>query len=252
MKRAGEASGATSTRGLAQPPDGLYALMDRYVDGDPRAFGLLHEQLGPRLRGFLTKLVRDDATVDDLLQLTFLKAHLARERFCLQGGDPDGAVQGWYFAIARNVALDHLRKKGRQDRRRVDLGREDGPELELADDQRPLEEQITEAEQSKEVVEQVREAIARLPESQREVVELHKLRGLSMAEVAARLQIREGAARVRAHRGYKALARLLGAGALLPLLARLVGSDPSCYQAPSSRLCSGGPAEMSPPSGGVR
>lgn len=195
-------------------PRELVTLMDRYVDGDRWAFTRLHEQLGPRLRGFLMKLVRDEATVDDLLQLTFLKAHLARERFYVQGSDPDGAVQGWYFAIARNVALDHLRSRSRSDRRRVEFGRDEGPDLELADALGTIEQLITDRERADEVVDQVREAIAQLPESQREVVELHKLRGLSMAEVAARLQIREGAARVRAHRGYKALARLLGAGAL--------------------------------------
>ncbi|MFV8754357.1 RNA polymerase sigma factor [Nannocystaceae bacterium ST9] len=194
---------------------GLLALMDRYVDGDRRAFAELHERLGPRLRGFLMKLVRDEATVDDLLQLTFLKAHLARERFVVQASDPDGAVQAWYFAIARNVALDHLRSRARQDRRRVDLGHDEGAPFEVPDTTGTIEQHVTERELAEAVVEQVRVAIAQLPESQREVVELHKLRGLSMAEVAARLQIREGAARVRAHRGYKALARLLGAGMLL-------------------------------------
>lgn len=194
---------------------GLLALMDRYVDGDPRAFAELHVQLGPRLRGFLLKLVRDEATVDDLLQLTFLKAHLARDRFVVHGSDPDGAVQAWYFAIARNVALDHLRSRARHDRRRVELERDEGPDLELADTRATIEQDATERELANAVIDQVREAIAQLPEGQREVVELHKLRGLSMAEVAERLQIREGAARVRAHRGYKALARLLGAGIML-------------------------------------
>ncbi len=161
------------------------------------------------------KLVRDEPTVDDLLQLTFLKAHLARGRFLVHGDDPDGAVQGWYFAIARNVALDHLRSRSRQDRRRVDL------EFDLPDENSELEQTISEREVAEEAIEQVREAIARLPASQREVVELHKLRGLSMAEVAQRLQIREGAARVRAHRGYRALARLLGVGLLAVLVQGL-------------------------------
>ena len=198
---------------------GLYELMDRYADGDSRAFDRLHRTLGPRLRGFLLKLVRDEATVDDLLQLTFLKAHLARERFRLQGGDPDGAVQGWYFAIARNVALDHLRQRGRRERRRVDLQRNDtGAEHELPDDMATVEEAMAELEHSEAIVANVREAIAQLPAGQREVVELHKLRGMSMAEVAEQLEIREGAARVRAHRGYKALARMLGAGGTSLLL----------------------------------
>lgn len=196
--------------------------MDRYIDGDPRAFTRVHALLEPRLRGFLMKLLKDEATVDDVLQLTFLKAHLARDRFVLQGGDPDGSVQGWYFAIARNVALDHLRKRGRRERRRVDLQRNpDGREHELPAEEASIEDAIAEHERAEEIVEQVREAIARLPRGQREVVELHKLRGMTMAEVAERLEIREGAARVRAHRGYKALARMLGRGGATGLVLHL-------------------------------
>lgn len=192
---------------------GLYALMERYIDGDRRAFSLLHRRLAPRLRGFLTKLVRDDNAVDDLVQLTLLKAHLARERFKLQGGDPDGAVQGWYFAISRNVAMDYLRNKYRGDQRRA--AGDDGDSVTELPDRAPNPEQLGQQRQEEaEVIERVREAVVRLPPGQREVVELHKLRGMSMAEIAERLQIREGAVRVRAHRAYKALARLLMPGTL--------------------------------------
>jgi RNA polymerase sigma-70 factor (ECF subfamily) len=192
--------------------------MDRYCDGDPRAFHELHAALTPRLRGFLIKLVRDQSTADDLLQLTFLKAHLARERFCVQGGDPDGTVRGWYFAIARNVALDHLRQRGRRERHEVETAGAGENGVALADEGPSIEELALERELSDSIVERVREALAQLPQSQREVVELHKLQGMSMAEVAARLDIREGAARVRAHRGYKALARMLKLGMLAALL----------------------------------
>jgi RNA polymerase sigma factor (sigma-70 family) len=60
-----------------------------------------------------------------------------------------------------------------------------------------------------EMAARVQAALAALPAGQREVVELHKLQGMSMAEVAERLAIREGAVRVRAHRAYKALAAWL-------------------------------------------
>ena len=118
-------------------------------------------------------------------------------------------MQGWYFAIARNVALDHLRQRGRRERREADS------ELDIVDDVASIEDAAIDREHGEAVIEQVREALARLPPGQREVVELHKLHGMSMAEIAARLDIREGAARVRAHRGYRALARLLGAGVVL-------------------------------------
>ncbi|MEM7159293.1 MAG: sigma-70 family RNA polymerase sigma factor [Myxococcota bacterium] len=193
---------------------GLYALMERYIDGDSAAFARLHTRLEPRLRGFLMKLVRDESAVEDLIQLTLLKAHLARERFVLQGGDPDGAVQGWYFAISRNVAMDYLRDKYRGDKRRAGSD-EDGDTVgELADGELNAEQLGEQVEHQAEIIDRVREAIARLPAGQREVVELHKLRGMSMAEIAERLQVREGAVRVRAHRAYKALARILMPGTL--------------------------------------
>ncbi len=199
------------------PPVGLYASMANYVDGDRRAFSRLYATLSPRLRGFLMKMIRDEPTVEDLIQLTMLKAHLARDRFELQGGNPDGAVQAWYFAIARNVAMDHLRKQYRRDKRLRKAGESDGvdPVAALVDETPSIEHLgITrEAEQS--IIEQVQTALAKLPASQREVVELHKLRGMSMADIATRLKIREGAVRVRAHRAYKALARLLSPQALL-------------------------------------
>ncbi|MBL4684611.1 MAG: sigma-70 family RNA polymerase sigma factor [Nannocystaceae bacterium] len=169
--------------------------------------------MGPRLRGFLIRLVRDETAVDDLVQLTLLKAHLARGRFALQGGDPDGAVQGWYFAICRNVAMDHLRNRYRG-KNRIANQPSDGsdPMVDLADAGPNVEElgQATEREDA--IIDRVRTAIDRLPAGQREVVVLHKLRGMSMAEIADRLAVREGAVRVRAHRAYKTLARMLSRG----------------------------------------
>ncbi len=184
--------------------------MERYVDGDRRAFEALHAALTGRLRGFLIKLVHDEAACDDLLQLTLLKAHLARDRFKVPGGDPDGAVQAWYFAIARNVAMDFLRDRHRSKKREASSNDDDAdPVGGLPDPSPTAQEQGERVEAETIIVEEVRAAIAQLPPKQREVVELHKLRGMSMADIASRLQVREGAIRVRAHRAYKALARLL-------------------------------------------
>ena len=202
---------------------GLYRLMEQYVDGDKRSFVRLHATLSPRLRRFLLKFVRDEPTVEDLVQLTMLKAHLARDRFQIQGGNPDGAVQGWYFAIARNVAMDHLRKQYRKDRHIAQVSRgsdRDEQDLvtQLPDGAPTIEDMGIDRETELEIIERVHAAIAKLPKSQREVVELHKIRGMSMAEIAKRLEIREGAVRVRAHRAYKSLARWLSPNTLLLLL----------------------------------
>lgn len=202
---------------------GLHALMDLYLDGDERAFVALHAALTPRLKAFLVHFVRDGAAADDLVQATWLKAHLARDRFEARGPGPDGAVQAWYFTIARNLALDHLRGQGRERRRREPDDPAHDTLSELPDGLPNAEELQVGRAEAQEIAERVQVALARLPAGQREIVELHKLQGMTMAEIAARLQIREGAVRVRAHRAYKALARWLGP-AVQALAILLLGS----------------------------
>lgn len=185
-------------RGLAQD-------MTRYVDGDQQAFMRVYGIITPRMRSAVRKLVRDEATTDDLVQQALLKAHAARHRFEVRPGDPDATVIAWYLAIARHVALDFLRAQGRAEKRRVRARVDQDPIIErLASSYDPLQIQIDEEIRDANI-HAVRDAIAELPETQRKVVELHKLGGLSMKDVADRLGIRSGAARVRAHRAYKTL-----------------------------------------------
>src|SRR5690606_27201146 len=113
----------------------------------------------------------DSAAADDLVQATWLKAHLARTRFHVQGSSPDGAVQAWYFTIARNLAIDHLRAQGRE-RRHRDRDDDSGRDrlAELPSDLPTSEDlQVSEAE-AQEITSRVRDALAQLPAGQREIV----------------------------------------------------------------------------------
>lgn len=198
----------------------LHAWMEAYIDGDEHAFNRLHGWLEPRIRGFLRKQVPDPERCDDIVQLTFLKAHGARDRFAVpsladgrrpSATEADRAVAAWYFAIARNVAMDALRQQYRTEHRQVRHDPDGEISLEDFKDATPnAEERTMEEEEERAIRDAVSAAVAQLPTTQREVIELHKLRGLSMAEVAQRLELREGAVRVRAHRGYRTLVRLLG------------------------------------------
>ncbi len=179
--------------------------MEAYRGGDPRAFRALHERLTPRLHSVILGYVRERSVASDLLQTALLKAHVARERFETRE-DPDASVRVWYTAIARNVALDHLRAQTRARRHLAD-----GVEVDGADLRPGVEAMVEDAQREAEVTARVQAALEQLSKSQREVIELHKLQGLPMSEVASRLAAREGAIRVRAHRAYRALAALLGA-----------------------------------------
>lgn len=200
----------SNTPSIRVPTNGLHALMERYIDGDQTAFRQLHARLAPRVKSRLGRMIRDEALVDDLVQQTFMRAHQARDRYEVGETHVDRAVEGWYLAISRNVALDYLRHTYRRDRRHAVLeARGEIEGMGVPHEVPNAEEQRIEAEYDADRARLVRKAIDQLPVTQREVVDLHKLRGMSMAEISERLGVRQGALRVRAHRAYKALARLL-------------------------------------------
>jgi RNA polymerase sigma-70 factor (ECF subfamily) len=193
--------------------EGLSELMERYLDGDDRAFAHLYERLSPLMRAQIRGKISNPATAEDLLQATFMKAHGARERFAApEGSSPDRAVAVWYSTIARNATIDHLRRVYRERAVKLDTAGEDTVELlESFRDPLPDSEAVAvERERQQSIAVRIRQALAGLPPSQREVVTLHKLDGLTMAEISEQLGVREGTLRVRAHRGYKALAGMLG------------------------------------------
>jgi len=192
---------------------GLAALMEQYLDGDQRAFSQLYHRLAPMVRSHIRGKISNRATAEDLIQATFMKAHGARLRYAApSGSNPDRAVAVWYATIARNATIDHLRKLYRERAVRIDTNRD--TTIELLDslrDPTPDSEALALArEREVGIATRVRQALAGLPANQREVVTLHKLEGKTMAEISEQLGVREGTLRVRAHRGYKALAALLG------------------------------------------
>ncbi len=177
-------------------------LMQRYCDGDAGAFRELYTLLAPRLLGYLVRMARQRALADDLLQQTFLKVHRARAAY-VRGADPIP----WIYAIAHRTFLDEARR-GR--RAAVRVGEvETLPEVPAgltgeSDDRRD------EVRGDPELMAAALDALAALPVSQREAVVLTKLDGKSVAEAAEIAGTTVGAMKVRAHRGYVALRKLLG------------------------------------------
>jgi RNA polymerase sigma-70 factor, ECF subfamily len=176
-------------------------LMARYCDGDASAFRELYALVAPRLYGYLVKMARSRAVADDLLQQTFLKVHRARAAY-VRGADP----VPWIYSIAHRTFIDETRKVTRAVVRvgdggelpevRADL---DGQTAERRDD--PVDPELMKA---------ALDALAELPEQQRQAVVLTKLEGKSVAEAAEIAGTTTGAMKVRAHRGYEVLRKLLG------------------------------------------
>jgi RNA polymerase sigma-70 factor (ECF subfamily) len=197
----------------------LRVLMARYQDGDAGAFRQLYAQVAPRLLGYLLKMARSRAVADDLLQQTFLKVHRARAAY-VRGADP----LPWIYSIAHRTFIDETRRKKRAI---VNVGTDaEGtlPEVPatITGDAVGATEEPVDNEATKAAL----DALAQLPAQQREAVVLTKLEGKSVAEAAEIAGTTVGAMKVRAHRGYEALRKLLGRNETAPPKKTAAGGAP--------------------------
>ncbi len=166
--------------------------MAEYQAGEAPAFERLYQRLAPRLRKYLISLTLNVPRAEDLLQETFLQIHRSRHTYA-----PPRPVEPWAFGVARHVYLMDCRAWARRHRLEADPG-ETLPEL-----------PVPPAAEGTEDRELLRRAVAGLPEDRREPLLLHHVWGFSFQEIAGMLGIREGAAKVRAHRARKQLQDLL-------------------------------------------
>jgi RNA polymerase sigma-70 factor, ECF subfamily len=180
----------------------LDAAMDRYAQGDDRAFAVVHAGLYQRLRLFLLRLCRTQALAEDLLQEAFMRMHRARGSFA-----PGSRVVPWAYAIARNAHTDHARSAHTRRVRSLDDGDEGSRHDETPAGPGASAEEIHIAKQTAKVVE---EALARLPPAQREAFVLIRYEGMSVADAARILGATENAVKLRAFHAYEALRAALG------------------------------------------
>lgn len=167
--------------------------MAEYQAGSIDAFDRLHDALASDLKAYLTRLSRDPTRADDLLQETFLQIH--RSRAAHTPGQP---VRPWVFAIAKRVFLMHRRGAARRTRYEL-LSSEDRGKTSLG----AAETERLHASQ------QVASALRQVPSDGRRAFLLHHFFGFSFKEVAAKLGIKPGAAKIRSSRAASFMRALL-------------------------------------------
>jgi RNA polymerase sigma-70 factor, ECF subfamily len=171
-------------------------LMRLAQDGDQMAYASLLVLLTSVTRQFVRRRLGGAVTwVDDVVQETLLAIHGARHTY-----DPARPFAPWFYAIASNRMIDVLRRE-----RRV-------ASHELGSDAVPDPTDAAGSRHSEIDGEAIRSALQTLPVRQRDVIEGLKYRDESVRDVAGRLGMSESAVKVTAHRGYRALKRLLGVG----------------------------------------
>lgn len=145
------------------------------------SFDALYRSTVDELYAYVASLLRDRAAAEDVTAQTFEKAFRRRSSF----NEKRGTQRAWLFTIARNTALDELRRRKRTASLVVDPG-DDQPE--------PL------APEHDERLATLREALDGLDPRDRELIALKFHAGLSNTEVAAILGISVANAGTRAHR----------------------------------------------------
>jgi RNA polymerase sigma-70 factor, ECF subfamily len=168
-------------------------LMTAYVAGDDAAFAELFRRYAPVLLRLMQQRIGRRHEADDLVQQTFLQLHRSRSDF-----RPGATLRPWLFTIALNLRFQHFRACGRRRETQLDPAILESVETAACT---PLES----IDQSREV----RVAITKLPSEQRDVIVLHWLEGLPFSEVSRAVGASVSAVKVRAHRGYVSLRKLL-------------------------------------------
>jgi RNA polymerase sigma factor (sigma-70 family) len=154
------------------------------------AIGEIYTALGATVLSYLQRLVgREDA--EDVLQRVFYEVWRHNGRY-----DPSRSLAGWVLGIARNRAIDHLRRQ-----RNTAVALETLDDIAGADG-RELAERYARSHE-------VRSALIRLPVEQREVVVLAYFGSYTQSEISRRLELPLGTVKARAFRGLRRLAKLL-------------------------------------------
>ena len=170
----------------------LSGLGARLTHDRQAAIGEIYVTLGPTVRSYLRGLVgHDDA--DDILQRVFYEVWRHNRRY-----DPSRSLPAWVLGIARKRAIDHLRR-----RRNIPVALDDLDDV-VGDDGRELAERYARRSE-------VREALNRLPDAQREVLVLAYFGRFTQSEIATHLDVPLGTVKARAFRGLRRLAEFLSA-----------------------------------------
>jgi RNA polymerase sigma-70 factor (ECF subfamily) len=158
-------------------------IMDEPLNTTAPSFDALYRECARDLYAYVRTLLGDDASAEDVTALAFERAYRRRSTY----DDKRGSRRGWLFGIARNAALDELRRRRRAAPLIGDLPDEDAPD---PDEQADLAVRRT----------TVRAALAALPARERELVALKFHGGLSNAELAVVLGTSETNVATRVHR----------------------------------------------------
>ena len=180
-------------------------LMLRVKEGDGTSFGVLLEKHRAAVVYFIYRLVQEQAIAEELAQEVFLRVYRSRASY-----EPTAKFKTWLFRIATHLALNWLRdEKHERGQERLDDVSVDLPVRQILDRRPSVEQELIYETKMQEV----RRAIAALPEKQRAAVLMHKYEEMEYTQIATVLGCSESAVKSLLFRAYETLrARLAHMG----------------------------------------
>lgn len=190
--------GVNTITGTAAALDRDAQLMLRVREGDEESFGVLLEKYRSPVIRFVYRMVQDQAIAEELGQEVFLRVYRSRATY-----EPTAKFTTWLFRIATHLALNWLRdgKSERGHQRLDDEGDGEMPVREVADRGLSVEQRMLYQTR----LQEVRDAIALLPEKQRAAVLMHKYEEMEYAQIAQVLECSESAVKSLVFRAYETL-----------------------------------------------
>ena len=151
-------------------------LVCEYANGNNEAFDTLLIRYKQRLFSYIFQMVRDRDLADDIFQETFIKAITTIR----QGRYSDmGKFSAWLYRIARNLAVDSFRaEKGEN------VVSADDADYDVLNRRELAEDTIEDVMVDLQIEEDLRRLVDRLPDVQRQVLEMRYYQDLSFKEIA--------------------------------------------------------------------
>jgi len=170
-------------------------LMQRFLEGDSRAFETLMNRHSRKLYNFiLRKVGGNPEKAADILQDSFLRVVSKADSF-----QRHSKFTTWLYTIARNLCIDAARKASYRQHARLDqpLSKSDEGGATLGDKVASKSPGADVETRDKRFREALTGALAKLPDEQREVFEMREFQGLKFREIADILSIPENTVKSR-------------------------------------------------------
>lgn len=178
-------------------------LVARVQAGDKAAFDLLVLKYQRKILRLLSRMLRDQSEIEDVMQEAFIKAYRALPQF--RG---DSAFYTWLYRIAINTARNWMASQARRPSSPSLHQSEDGEtfdEIDNLTDNNTPESMLA----SREIAESVNQTIQELPAELRTAIVLREIEGLSYEEIAEAMGCPIGTVRSRIFRAREAIATKL-------------------------------------------